>query len=114
MPRSVQKQELIMNPNPSGSAIGGVVRTLALALAGLVAASEGMVGWAMDIPGQSRSARLRDPAVCSLQSGPLPGAPARRYLRTGVSKVESCELGMATDVRGAPAAEIWPEPGHSM
>ena len=29
-----------MNPNPSGSAIGGVVRTLALALAGLVAASD--------------------------------------------------------------------------
>jgi hypothetical protein len=40
MPRSGQEQELIMNPNPSGSAIGVVVRTLALALAGLVTASD--------------------------------------------------------------------------
>jgi hypothetical protein len=40
MPRSGQKQELIMNPSPSGSAIGGAVRSLALALASLVTASD--------------------------------------------------------------------------
>ena len=45
---------------------------------GLVAASEGMVGWAMDIPGQSRSARRRDSAVGSLV--PLPGAPSQTLL----------------------------------
>jgi hypothetical protein len=40
MPRLGQEEELIMNPNPSGSAIGVVVRTLALALASLVTASD--------------------------------------------------------------------------
>ena len=62
---------------------------------GRAAASEGMVGWAMDIRGRSRSTRRRGPAVGGLI--PVPGAHGRRYWRRAASKAESVELGMATD-----------------